>query len=286
MSLLRRALDAFPLSVDALNCWASLYNRRCSPPQLDKAEATYKLALKDALLLWPEVENQESVEWGHVEYRSFLRAHHGPGVVHQELGRTSEAIETFRYLLKVNPSDNQGARSLLFESLIEAGEYQSAEEVAEKHSGGRESTDACFRYGFLIIDYLKHKLGSCSSDQLFEILVGALECNHYVPSLLLGDIPLPPLPKYVSSGIMDEATSVVTATKGTWGRTPGILEWFGEQRAKGGENPNDDGVRLSICYREEFSWCMPRPLQHHWKRLLELRIWEVEHCPNSAFHLA
>jgi tetratricopeptide (TPR) repeat protein len=243
-SLLREALSIFPFSVDALNAWADIYANKIHPPELEKAEKTYELALAAARLLWPDMEQKPSIEWGQIEHRPFLRACHGLAIIQNDLGKVDDAIEKYRFLLRVNPSDNQGVRSLLFNAFIETGDYQLAEEIAEKHSDGRKSLSVYFRYGFVIIDFLKFKLGVCSRVDLQDTLAQALMCNNFVPPLLLGDVPLPGRPDYVSAGSMNEAASVVHSSKGSWERVAGILEWLREQQYLGGKKPNGDGSIL------------------------------------------
>lgn len=55
--------------------------------------------------------------WGLIDNRPFLRCMHGYGLCLWRLGRKPEAIRVFRDMLWLNPSDNQGARSLLEEVL-------------------------------------------------------------------------------------------------------------------------------------------------------------------------
>jgi hypothetical protein len=70
---------------------------------------------------------------------------------------------------------------LLFENLIELGEYSEAEEIADLHSNGRKSNESYFRYGFVLIDFMKHKLGVCTKEELENTLVGALRVHNFVP---------------------------------------------------------------------------------------------------------
>jgi tetratricopeptide (TPR) repeat protein len=189
---LRQALKIFPFSVDALNARADVYVSYLddSKENLEKAEQTYELAHQSARLLWPNLEQQPSISWGMIGHRPFLRTYHGFGVVRKDLGKVQDAVEKFRFLLRVNPNDNQGARViLLFHILIESGEYQEAETIAENHCDGKKSTDSSFRYGFVLIDYSKFKIGVCSKQDLEESLVEALQNNKWVPLLLLGEIP-------------------------------------------------------------------------------------------------
>ena len=110
--LCERALERFPFSVDAYNCIADLYQRFWK--DLDKAQVAYDNALTCALLLWPAILEEENIPWGIIENRPVLRCYHGLGVVLSDKGDLQGACEKFRFLLRVNDSDNQGCRLLLF----------------------------------------------------------------------------------------------------------------------------------------------------------------------------
>ncbi len=51
--------------------------------------------------------------WGHIDNRPFLRCMHGYGLCLWRLGRHDEAGRVFERMLWLNPSDNQGVRSLV-----------------------------------------------------------------------------------------------------------------------------------------------------------------------------
>jgi hypothetical protein len=76
-SLLREALIIIPFSVDALNAWADIYASKIYPPELEKVEKTYELALAADRLLCSDMEQKPSIEWIHIEHRPFLRACRG-----------------------------------------------------------------------------------------------------------------------------------------------------------------------------------------------------------------
>jgi tetratricopeptide (TPR) repeat protein len=241
--LCQQALKAFPFSVDAYNCVGDIFLHLWK--DLVKAEQAYTYSLECGRLLWPELQSQDEILWGMIDNRPYLRTYHGLGVVLYTQGKIKEAVQHFRYLLRVNTSDNQGARLLLFQALIDLGEYREAEAVAEKHSDGRKTIECFFAYGYVIIDFLRYKLGATTDEkQPQETLVNALKINNIVPLLLLGDIPLPLLPDSVSSGSIDEATSYVHSARSSWNRTAGILDWLKELRSRGGPKPKDDGTTL------------------------------------------
>jgi len=240
-SQLRKALAYFPFSVEALNYWASLYVNPISPPDLYKAEKTYEMALTAIRLMRPVMVEQSLIEWVHTEHRDFLITIYDLALIQYRLGKVDDAVEKFRFLLKVNPTDIQGVGARLFNALIQTGDYKLAEEIAEKHSEGRKSTQANFRYGFVIIDFLRFKLGVCSEPDLQETLLQAIMCNSYLPSLLLGDNPIPEKPDTEQEAV---AVCLVQDSKSSWERTPGLLEWLRKQPYFGGKKPNDDGSIL------------------------------------------
>jgi tetratricopeptide (TPR) repeat protein len=240
--LCERALARFPFSVDAYNCIGDLYRRFWK--DLDKAQIAYEHALTCALLLWPGIDHEAEIPWGMVDNRPFLRSYHGLGVSLLDKGDAQGANEKFRFLLRVNPGDNQGCRLLVFQTLIELGEYSEAEKIAEKHSNGRESNECYFRYGFVLMDYLRHKLGACSEQQLECTLVQALQNNNFVPQFLLQNETLPPRPDTVSPGGRDEALGYANASLDTWKRIAGSLSWLDKMRSRDGPKPNDDGSVL------------------------------------------
>mmetsp|Transcript_14002 Transcript_14002/g.32663 ORF Transcript_14002/g.32663 Transcript_14002/m.32663 type:complete len:462 (+) Transcript_14002:231-1616(+) len=244
--LCQKALAVFPFSVDAYNCMGNLY-REAIPHQgqvaQDNAEQAYTYAVEAANLLWPELKSQESIEWGCIQLRPFLRAYHGLACLQDDIGKFEESREIFRFLLRVNPGDNQGVRYLLFYNLIQAGEYQEAEEVAEKHSNGRESNEAYFLWGFVLIDFLKNKLGFCPKEDLEKTLIVALRSNNHVIPLLLTK-QKPELPATTSPSGMDEARSIVSMMIVTVLRLPGALEWMEDTIFRSGMKPDDDGSIL------------------------------------------
>ena len=242
--LAERALQVFPFSVDAWNCIADVYNRMWK--DLAKAEKAYENALACADMLWPDLKTQDLIEWGYMGHRPFLRAMHGRAVVQGHRGATPEAIETLKFLLRVNPGDNQGCRILLFQAYIHVGKHNLAEEIAREHSNGRESHDCYFRYGFVLIDFARYQKGEIDHEELETTLVRALQINNFVPHLLLLDTQsqFPESPTHVSPGTMSEAISYVNAAGDVWSRTDGCLDWLKGLRSRNGPKPDDDGAIL------------------------------------------
>ncbi|MEI7703486.1 MAG: tetratricopeptide repeat protein [Deltaproteobacteria bacterium] len=72
--------------------------------------------------------------WKWMDNRPFLRCLHGHGLALWKLGRMEEAEATFRRMLRLNPSDQQGARVLLdaVEDRMTYEAFAAAEEEAER----------------------------------------------------------------------------------------------------------------------------------------------------------
>lgn len=211
-------------------------------------------------LIWPELpqaaaaevddndqddEMGNKISWYVVENRPFLRAYSGLALSLQEQGSIDAAMENYKFLLDVNPSDNQGCRELLFQLLVQTGRFQEAEDIAGKYSNTRDNCEDCtFSYGFVLIDF------QAQSDKLETTLVKALGVNNLVPVLLLEQHPLPPRPSSVRPGSMSEAASYVHSALATWKRIPGALDWLAQLQVRGGEKPQDDGTILFKLLRK------------------------------------
>ena len=228
--------------MDSFNYIGKIYQRHWN--NSDKALIAYERARACARMLWPDLEQQPEIEWGHVEHRPFLRTFHGLAVVNLKLGNHEAAVEKLRFLLKVNPNDNQGCRKLLFSALLDLDRLDEAAAVAEKHSDGRGSNDAWFLWGIVLLDYHKFKRGLYDSRIPEESLCVALQSNNFVPDILLQNDPPTIEPSTISPGSIDEATSYVISTSGSWRRAEGALAWLRELRGLNGPKPPDDGTIL------------------------------------------
>jgi hypothetical protein len=129
---------------------------------------------------------------------------------------------------------------------------------------GRKSTKCDVRYGFVLIDFIKHKLGVCTEEKLENTLVKALGVNLFVPYLMLqSENPALQSPYHMSEGRMEEevsyfnsdvqnmsvgkmkeAVSYFNSAVGTWRRVPGLIDWLEELNSRDGPKPADDGTIL------------------------------------------
>lgn len=123
----------------------------------------------------------------------------------------------------------------------------AAERLAE-YQGRRRTDDLSFLYGYIILDYLKHKLGYTPMKELDCTLIKALQANPFVPTYLtmirMGD-PIPPYDnRGYDVGERNEALYYVSSTEvvEVWQHIPGLLTWLEQTSNLGGTSkPPDDG---------------------------------------------
>eukprot|EP00526_Cylindrotheca_closterium_P012703 CAMPEP_0113624608 /NCGR_PEP_ID=MMETSP0017_2-20120614/12693_1 /TAXON_ID=2856 /ORGANISM="Cylindrotheca closterium" /LENGTH=444 /DNA_ID=CAMNT_0000534659 /DNA_START=14 /DNA_END=1348 /DNA_ORIENTATION=- /assembly_acc=CAM_ASM_000147 len=244
--LLTRALQLFPFSVDAFLNWGYIYLHMVTPRKSQEAKEAYQKAVTCAKLLWPELEHQDTIEWGHIEHRPYLRAVSGLAHAQQDLGDLDEAIKGFRYLLRVNPSDNQGVRHDMFFALLESGDYTLAEQFFQTQKAAE--ADLC--WGNVLIVFRKFRRDVAEEEEVQKALVWAIMTNNHVPDMLLNLQALPNRPSSISPGSKDEANNVVNRVGKAWKATPGIEDWFRSQERLQGSKPNDDGTTLFEMLQE------------------------------------
>jgi tetratricopeptide (TPR) repeat protein len=107
----RAALQGDPGHADA---WVHIGNLRFDEGLIEEALGHYRRG--EAAALERTIGNPrtyKSVFWGDLDSRPYMRALHGQGLCLWRLGRPEEARKIFRRMLRLNPSDNQGARFLV-----------------------------------------------------------------------------------------------------------------------------------------------------------------------------
>lgn len=104
-----RCLDAHA----HLGSWWFNSTRGSHSFSMEKAKKNFKIGVKIGELSFQGVENIV-LPWGRIDNRPFLRCLHGYGLSLWRMGEAEEAQRHFERMLWLNPSDNQGVRSLLF----------------------------------------------------------------------------------------------------------------------------------------------------------------------------
>jgi hypothetical protein len=126
-------------------------------------------------------------------------------------------------MLRLNPGDNQGIRYILANCLLEEGLDEALGELLNQYQG---EVAAAWLYPHALCIFRREGANSEANASLKE----ALKRNPFVPLYLLGRRKLPKhLPEYLSLGDESEAVAYAAEALAGWQKTPGALEWLGDQ---------------------------------------------------------
>jgi tetratricopeptide (TPR) repeat protein len=91
--------------------------------------------------------DNERIPWGWLENRPLLRTFHAIGLEFMKKNQYGKAIEKFEFVLKVNPSDNQGVRYLMADCFFYLNKYDKFFELDKLYS---DDHTVDFLYGKLL----------------------------------------------------------------------------------------------------------------------------------------
>lgn len=169
-----------------------------------------------------EDEENKGHFWGILETRPYMRALAGVGNTLWELNRKDEAEKTFRYLLKLNPNDNQGIRYSLLLLLFDMGKHNEAGKLTRKFSW---DPSAEMIYSRILLDYQEKG----ASPKLEKDLKKAFAVNPFVQIYLVGLKRLPgrEISRF-AMGSEEEAIHYAKHYRKYWRRVPGAVEWLAQ----------------------------------------------------------
>ncbi|MCD6599669.1 MAG: tetratricopeptide repeat protein [Dehalococcoidia bacterium] len=130
----RAVLAQMPDHLDALHHLALVLSEQ---NLLDKARDLWSQAGRIGHKAFPQdfQPGKDSLEWGWLENRPFLRCLRGLALDTYNLGKVEEALELFQELLSLNPNDNQGIRAMAVEALFKLGRFEDALDITEHYPG-------------------------------------------------------------------------------------------------------------------------------------------------------
>ena len=165
----------------------------------EKAGKYYEEAIRLASRVFEPGENP----WQNIPNRPFMRAAFAYGVHLFSQKEYDEAASLFLDLLKMNHTDNQGARYEAVASLIHAGRFNEAAEILVRYEKGSEY-DATYHY----LDWkLEHTASSGQSEDADEMLQAAAKLNSHVIHLKTFKAKSIDYPRYelIQPGSVEEA---------------------------------------------------------------------------------
>lgn len=134
--------------------------------------ALFERAIREASRTFEAGENP----WENIPNRPFMRAAFAYGVYLFEKGQYDDAASLFLDLIKMNPTDHQGARYEAVASLIHAKRFEEAAEILIRYEKG-SANDATYLY----LDWkLEHAGSNGESESAEEMLKTAERANGHV----------------------------------------------------------------------------------------------------------
>ena len=127
-----------------------------------------------------------------------------------ENGEKEKAINQYKYMLKLNPGDNQGVRDLLLPNLLELNRLDEAQELYSEYEN---DITANWKFGKLLMD-IKNNV---SFDEIEMQYKQCINYNPYVVPYLLGNKKLPKeMPYFHGLGDENEAVFYVLIAGDAW----------------------------------------------------------------------
>lgn len=166
---------------------------------VEKASDLYEKAIRNASKIFEPGENP----WMNLPNRPFMRAAFTYGVhlfMNKEFG---EAADVFKDLVRMNATDNQGARFEAVASLIHAKRFNEAAEIMVRYEKGSQG-DATYLY----LDWkLEHDASEGKSEDAAEMLEKAAKANGQVMHLRTFKVKTSDYPKqmFIKPGSEEEA---------------------------------------------------------------------------------
>ncbi|TLS77565.1 hypothetical protein FE236_02870 [Mariprofundus erugo] len=184
------------------------------------------LAMLQIKALLPMVP-QQPFAWAALENRPALRVLGFLADTMEELDSDKESLEIREWLLRLNPNDNQGMRSLVINRYLQLGRNQDAVELARHYP---EDFDVSINFGYALALFRLGKRSEADKRLMKAIrqsprIVDALQRTRMKEPKQLH-------PGYISLGGEDEAWYYREHARDLWLATPDAMSWL-KQIAQG-----------------------------------------------------
>ena len=205
---------------------------RLTDSRLRSALREISRGLRLAIRMRPQWASADTLEWGHIYNRPYMRMLHQHALVLAKSGDYRAALEPAMRLLRLNPNDNQGIRGLAARYLILLGEFEKLGAMLAPYVADGEG-DCSMLYSNALFSFW----GSRNAPTVLSVpsrdaeLQRALKCNLWVPKFLLRRFYIPEgfeVPQYVSVSGSEHATYYGYTDGDVWDKVPGALRWLHE----------------------------------------------------------
>ncbi len=155
-------------------------------------------------------EENEGMFWGIHETRPYMQCLLDQGHLLWESGERERAIDQYKYMLKLNPNDNQGVRDTLLPNLLELNRLDEAEDLYLEYE---DDYSASWKFGKLLLDIKRNT----SFDEIKMQYKKCIEYNPYIVDYLLGEKRIPAeMPFFYGFGDENEAIYYVLLSAEAW----------------------------------------------------------------------
>ena len=155
-------------------------------------------------------KENEGYFWLIHETRPYMQCLLDQGHLLWENGEKEKAINQYKYMLKLNPNDNQGVRDVLLPNLLELNRLDEAQELYLQFE---EDCSANWKFGKLLLDIKNN----ASFDEIEMQYKNCIKSNPYVVPFLIGDKKLPmKMPSFYGIGDENEAVFYVLLAADAW----------------------------------------------------------------------
>ena len=155
-------------------------------------------------------EENKGFFWGLAETRPFMRTLDEYATRLWDAGKKEKAVETFKYMIDLNPDDNQGIRYPLVNYLINLNKYGDALELINEF---RYEESAIWYYSLLLIA-IKQDLDD--DDFIQELFEAAYNTNPYIVDYIISKKEIYEVPPFYSPGDESEAEMYMVISEGNW----------------------------------------------------------------------
>lgn len=216
----RLARQALKLSPDCADAYALLADETARSPE-EAVDLYEKAVAAGARFLGKEgFEQNVGSFWGVLETRPYMRVRFGLAAALWSTGKGEEAIEHLWDMLRLNPNDNQGARYVLLNWLLELGSDAQVEDLLDRYP---DDAAAAWLYGRALHAFRSE--GDKGHARSWR--TRAKKENRHVAAYLVGRKPLPnTLPDLIGVGDEREAILCAAEQMEVWRKTPGALAWL------------------------------------------------------------
>ena len=156
--------------------------------------------------------------WGHLDARPYMRARLALAQVLDDADRTSEAIDHYRALLRMNRNDNQGVRYLLLRLLLEQGRDEEAGGLLAEY---QDDIQAFWPYARALWMFRRQGDSATARAALQE----ATRTNPHVIAYLFDRDSIPWRAQHFTLGSKEEAAYVADELLNAFEETDGSLAW-------------------------------------------------------------